>query len=132
MNDKTELATKKETEIKPVDKQSEPSIRPAVDIFEDESGITLHADMPGISKERLNVKVEGDTLMIEGDAEIPIPEGMEPLYADVRATHYQRSFSLSSEMDTEKVEASLNQGVLTLRIPKREEHKPRKIEVKVG
>ena len=132
MNDKTELATKKETEIKPVDKQPEASIRPAVDIFEDESGITLHADMPGISKERLKVKVEGDTLMIEGDAEIPMPEGMEPLYADIRATHYQRSFSLSSEMDTEKVEASLNQGVLTLRIPKREEHKPRKIEVKVG
>ncbi|WP_456373402.1 Hsp20/alpha crystallin family protein [Thiolapillus sp.] len=132
MTDKTELATKNETDIKPVAKQSEPSIRPAVDIFEDESGITLHADMPGISRDRLNVKVEGETLTIDGDAQIPVPEGMEPLYADVRATHYQRSFTLSSEMDTDKVEASLNHGVLTLRIPKREEHKPRKIEVKVG
>ncbi|WP_457668432.1 Hsp20/alpha crystallin family protein [Thiolapillus sp.] len=132
MNDKTEIANKADTEVQPAMKQAEPVMRPAVDIFEDESGITLHADMPGISKERLNVKVEGDTLTIEGDAEIPMPEGMEPLYADVRATHYQRSFTLSSEMDTEKVEASLKHGVLTLRIPKREEHKPRKIEVKVG
>jgi HSP20 family molecular chaperone IbpA len=132
MNDKTELATKRENEIKTVDKQAEPSIRPAVDIFEDESGITLHADMPGISRDRLSIKVEGDTLTIEGNAEIPMPESMEPLYADVRATHYLRSFTLSSEMDTDKVEASLNHGVLTLRIPKREEHKPRKIEVKVA
>jgi HSP20 family molecular chaperone IbpA len=132
MTEKTQLATKQETDIKSVSRQNEPSIRPAVDIFEDESGITLHADMPGISRDRLSVKVEGDTLTIEGDAEIPVPEGMEPLYADVRATHYQRSFTLSNEMDTDKVEASLNQGVLTLRIPKREEHKPRKIEVKVG
>ncbi|BAO44197.1 Hsp20/alpha crystallin family protein [Thiolapillus brandeum] len=132
MNDKTELATKQENEIKPVGTHPEASIRPAVDIFEDESGITLHADMPGISRDRLNVKVEGDTLTIEGDAEIPMPEGMEPLYADVQATHYQRSFTLSSEMDPDKVDASLTHGVLTLRIPKREEHKPRRIEVQVG
>ncbi|HID46375.1 MAG TPA: Hsp20/alpha crystallin family protein [Chromatiaceae bacterium] len=131
MNDKTELAKKTDTEVQPALKQAEPVMRPAVDIFEDESGITLHADMPGISKERLNVKVEGDTLTIEGDAEIPMAEGMEPLYADIRATHYRRSFTLGSEMDTEKVEANLKHGVLTLRIPKREEHKPRKIEVQV-
>ncbi len=131
MSDKTDIAKKADTEVQPALKQAEPVIRPDVDIFEDDGGITLYADMPGISKDRLNVKVEGDTLTIEGDAEIPMPEGMEPLYADVRATHYQRSFTLSSEMDTEKVEASLKHGVLTLHIPKREEHKPRKIEVQV-
>ena len=132
MTDKSEMVKKSDTEVQPAMKQAEPSIRPAVDIFEDEGGITLHADMPGISKDRLNVKVEGDVLTIEGDAEIPMPEGMQPLYADIRATHYQRSFTLGGEMDTEKVEASLKHGVLTLRIPKREEHKPKKIEVQLG
>ncbi|WP_456405278.1 Hsp20/alpha crystallin family protein [Thiolapillus sp.] len=132
MNDKTELAKKADANVQPAMKQTEAAIRPAVDIFEDESGITLLADMPGISKDRLNIKVEADVLTIEGDAEIPMPEGMEPLYADIRANHYQRSFTLSSEMDTEKIEANLKNGVLSLRIPKREEHKPRKIEVQVG
>ncbi len=132
MTERTELAKKTDSEIQPAMKKNEPVMRPAVDIFEDEGGITLHADMPGVSKDHLKVKVEGDTLSIEGDAEIPMPEGMEPLYADIRATRYQRSFTLGSEMDTEKVEASLKHGVLTLRIPKREEHKPKKIEVRVG
>jgi Molecular chaperone (small heat shock protein) len=134
MSDKTELTTTQATEVQPAAEQKrvEQIVRPEVDIFEDDSGITVHADMPGVSKERLTVKVEGDTLSIDGVAEIPMPERMEPLYAEVRATHYQRSFTLSPEMDVDKVEASLKNGVLTLRIPKREEHKPKKIEVKVG
>ncbi|HIE53964.1 MAG TPA: Hsp20/alpha crystallin family protein [Chromatiaceae bacterium] len=134
MSDKTELTTRESAEVQGSRDQAkvEQVMRPMVDIFEDESGITLHADMPGVSKERLNVKVEGDTLTIDGIAEISMPEGMEPLWADVRSTHYQRSFTLSPEMDVDKVEASLKHGVLTLRIPKREEHKPKKIEVKMG
>ena len=55
---------------------------------------------------------------------------MEPLYADVRATHFRRSFILSKEMDREAIEANLKDGVLTLRIPKRAELQPRKIEVR--
>lgn len=113
-------------------KETSRAIRPPVDVFEDATGITLQADMPGVSKEKLDVRVDSDSLTIEGDISILMPDGMDPLYADVRATHYQRSFTLGSEMDTEKVEASLKDGVLTLRIPKREEHKPRKIQVQVG
>jgi HSP20 family molecular chaperone IbpA len=134
MSDKTELTTTQEKSVQTAAEQQriEQVARPPVDIFEDESGITVHADMPGVSKERLDVKVEGDTLSIDGQVDIPMPENMEPLYAEVRTTRYQRSFTLSPEMDVEKVEANLKHGVLTLRIPKREEHKPKKIEVKVG
>jgi HSP20 family molecular chaperone IbpA len=110
--------------------EKERAIRPAVDIFEDAAGITLQADMPGVARERLDVQIDGDSLSIEGTAEIPMPEGMNALYADVRSTRYQRSFSLSSELDTDNVEANLKDGVLTLRIPKRAEHQPRKIEVR--
>jgi HSP20 family molecular chaperone IbpA len=113
-------------------KQQEQAILPAVDIFENESGITVQADMPGVSKDRLDVHIDSDTLVIEGLAEIPMPEGMDAIYADIRSKRYQRSFSLSRELDTERIEAGLKDGVLTLRIPKREEHRPRRIEVQTG
>jgi HSP20 family protein len=112
--------------------EQERALLPPVDIFENASGITVKADMPGVSRERLEVHIDNDTLSIEGRAETPMPEGMEALHADVRSTLYRRSFSLSSELDGEKIEAGLKDGVLTLRIPKREEHKPRRIEVQVG
>jgi HSP20 family molecular chaperone IbpA len=113
-------------------KETDRAIRPSVDIFEDKTGITVQADMPGVSKDRLDVHIDSDSLSIEGKADIRMPEGMEALYADVRSTRYQRSFSLSSELDGNKVEASLKDGVLTLRIPKREQYKPRKIGVRTG
>ena len=112
--------------------EQERALLPPVDIFENESGITVQADMPGVSRERLEVHIDNDTLSIEGRVEAPMPEGMEALYADVRSTLYRRNFSLSSELDGEKIEAGLKDGVLTLRIPKREEHKPRRIEVQIG
>jgi len=114
----------------PEAKGSERVIRPPVDIFEDATGITLQADMPGVPKDRLNVRMDRDTLSIGGDVNITMQEGMDALYADVRATRYQRSFSLSRELNMDKVEASLKDGVVTLRIPKREELQPRKIEVR--
>ncbi|MCP5418380.1 MAG: Hsp20/alpha crystallin family protein [Chromatiaceae bacterium] len=112
------------------ERSEERAIRMPVDIFEDETGITVLADMPGVSRERLDVQIDKDTLSISGKAEVPVPEGMEPLYADIRTTNYQRSFSLSSELDGSRTDATLKDGVLALRIPKREEHKARKIEVR--
>jgi HSP20 family protein len=109
-----------------------PALRPPVNIFEDAHGITLEADMPGVSRDRLILQVDRDTLLVEGDAKIEMPAGMQALYADVRATHYRRSFTLSGELEPEKIEASLKDGVLTVRIPKRAELRPRKIEVRAG
>jgi HSP20 family molecular chaperone IbpA len=112
-------------------RESEMVLRPPVDVFEDADGITLLADMPGVDKERLNLEVDKDSLSIEGDARIEMPEGMEALYADVRSTRYARSFALSSELDTNEIEASIKDGVLRVRIPKRAEVRPRKVEVRV-
>lgn len=105
-------------------------LRPPVDISEDDHGITLIADMPGVSSERLTLQASNDSLLIEGEARIDMPEGMEALYADVRSTRYRRQFQLSSELDTNDIEASLKAGVLHVRIPKRAEVRPRKIEVR--
>jgi HSP20 family molecular chaperone IbpA len=112
-------------------RETDAVLRPAVDIHETAEGITLLADMPGVSRERLNIEVDRDALTIAGDARIEMPEGMEPLYADVRATRYRRSFALSGELDTDAIRASLRDGVLSVHIPRRAEVRPRKIEVHV-
>lgn len=131
MNEKTDVTTRQSTEVEER-RESTRTLRPPVNIYEDADGITLEADMPGVSKDRLQVQVDRDQLLVEGDVHFPMPEGMEAIYADVRATRYSRSFSLSRELETANIEASLKDGVLRLRIPKPEEARPRKIEVRVG
>ncbi|APZ43823.1 Hsp20/alpha crystallin family protein [Acidihalobacter ferrooxydans] len=111
---------------------SERVLRPAVDIIEDATGITLKADLPGTSRDRLEIQVEGDTLTLSGEVSIDIPDGMEALYADVSTTRYRRSFTLSKELDLDNIGAELKNGELTLRLPKRAEVQPRRIEVSVG
>jgi HSP20 family molecular chaperone IbpA len=131
MTEKKDVTAKKSAEAqKQEQRQPEAVLRPLVDIFEDADGITVMADMPGVSKDRLNIEVERDTLIIEGDAKIDMPEGMEPLYADVRSTRYRRSFTLSNELATDAIDATLKDGVLNVRIPKRAEARPRRIEVR--
>lgn len=105
---------------------------PPVDVFEDESSITLTADMPGVSGERLNLQVDKNTLLIEGEVALDLPQDIEALYAEVRTTGYRRSFALSSELDTDKIQANLKDGVLTLKLPKKEKYQPRKIQVQTG
>jgi HSP20 family protein len=105
------------------------ALRPAVDIYEDGEKITLQADLPGVTKDRLNVRVENQSLIIEGQVQFELPEGAEASYADVRSSMYRRSFSLSGEFEMEKIEANLKDGVLTLRIPKRPELRARKIQI---
>jgi len=109
-----------------------PAVLPPVDIVESEVGITLLADMPGVSKERLGVRIDGDNLLIEGSAEVKVPENLQLLHSEVRNPHFRRSFTLSRELDTSKIEANLRDGVLRLHIPKAEEARPRRIEVNVS
>ena len=100
-----------------------------MDIYEEDAGITVKADLPGVSRDRLDVQLDGNTLTIEGEAEIDMPEGMEALYADVSATRFRRSFTLSNELEADKISAEMHDGELTLHLPKRAELQPRKIEI---
>lgn len=108
------------------------AVLPAVDVFEDAGGITLLADMPGVKRDGLELKLEGDALLIEGDVQPSTPEGLEAVYAEVRVPRYRRSFTLSRELDTARIEANLKDGVLTLRIPKLAHAQPRRIAVSAG
>ena len=107
-------------------------IRPPVDIWEDKDGITLCADMPGVAKERLELRVDGNSLIIEGQVQLELSGKAEALYADIRSSVYRRTFSLSGELESGKIEAILKDGVLTVHIPKRAELRPRKIEVRTA
>jgi HSP20 family protein len=106
------------------------TIRPPVDISETAEGIILQADMPGVAKEGLNLRVDGPNLVVEGTIGIVPQHQMSALYADVRSTLYRRSFVLGNELEAGSIDANLKDGVLTVRIPKRPEHRPRKIEVR--
>jgi HSP20 family molecular chaperone IbpA len=106
------------------------ALRPNVDVFENSEGITLWADMPGVSRERLSLHADGNTLLLEGNIEFPMGDDLEALHGEVRSTQYRCSFALSNELDTGRIDANLKDGVLTVRIPKRAELRPRRIEVR--
>ena len=111
---------------------SQPFVIPPVDVFEDESGITLLADLPGVARDRLGVRIDGENLVLEATASTVQPENMELIYGEAQYPSYRRQFTLSRELDASRIEASLKDGVLKLAIPKMEEAKPRRIDVRVG
>ena len=123
MADRNDVATTKSAGF------NERPVAPAVDIFEDAGGITLLADMPGVSKDRLDVKLDGDNLSIEGRVELEAPQEMRALWAEVSVPRFRRTFTLSRELDAARIEANLKDGVLTLRVPKQAHAQPRRIEV---
>jgi HSP20 family protein len=110
----------------------EAALLPPVDVIEDAAGISLYADLPGVAKDKLNVQVEADTLTIEGEVTLGTPPGMAASHVEVDVPRYRRVFTLSKELDSEKVSAEYRHGVLKLRIPKAEHAQPRKIEIKVA
>jgi HSP20 family protein len=103
-----------------------------VDVYEDEAGITVTADLPGVTSERLNLQVDNNTLSIEGEAVLDLPKEMQARYAEVRNPRYRRRFTLSSELDTAAIQANLKDGVLTLRLPRKVMYQPRKIPVQTA
>ncbi|WP_082536659.1 MULTISPECIES: Hsp20/alpha crystallin family protein [unclassified Roseateles] len=111
------------------DGESQRALTPRVDVSEDDTGITLLADLPGVTREQLELRVEADTLLIEGNVDAAAPGGLEAVYAEVRLPRYRRSFTLSRELDPSRIEAQLKDGVLKLRIPKQAHAQPRRIEV---
>jgi HSP20 family molecular chaperone IbpA len=108
------------------------ALMPPVDVIEDDTGITLYADMPGVPKDQVNLNVEGDVLSIEGNVSIAMPQAMQASYAEVDSSQYRRVFTLSKELDPGKISAEFAQGVLKLRIPKAEHAQPRRIEVRAS
>jgi HSP20 family molecular chaperone IbpA len=109
---------------------TEPALVPPVDVLENESGITVKADLPGVSKDNLTIRVDGETLTIEGQVNLGEAASLEAVYAEIRNAQYKRSFVLSRDLDTSRIDAAMKNGVLTLTVPKLEQAKPRRIPVR--
>jgi HSP20 family molecular chaperone IbpA len=105
-------------------------VTPFVDIFENQDEILLLADMPGVQTKDLNVRVDKDTLILEGKKTIASDGNL--IRCESAACTYTRSFSLPQTIDGAKIGASLDRGVLTVHLPKRESVKPRQIQVTAG
>lgn len=105
---------------------------PPVDVIEDSGGITLFADMPGVSKDKLNLQLETDSLTIEGEVALGTPQDMQSNYVELSMPRYRRTFTLSKELDGEQASAEFRNGVLKLRIPKAQHAQPRKIQINVA
>jgi HSP20 family protein len=104
--------------------------QPPVDIYETDNALILLADMPGVSKEDLEVRVDQDTLTIQGMAKDLVPG--EPVYREFELTGFFRQFEISDDIATDKINAELKYGVLSLTLPKAEKAREKKIEVKVS
>ncbi len=111
-------------------KASVSTLAPLADIYETKQGATLYVDLPGVSKESLDIDIDQHVLTIKGAINLDMPEKLEPTYMEVRSQQFERRFTLGEELDSSRIEANLNQGELKLFIPRSEKHKPRKIEVK--
>jgi HSP20 family protein len=131
MKPNQEVATQASTAVDTKPRERAIALIPVVDIFEDAHQITVQAEMPGVSRDTLNVQADRNELLIEGDMQIDMPTGMAALYADLQTTKYRRTFVLSGELETERIEATLKDGLLTVRVPKRVEFRTRKIKVSV-
>lgn len=103
-------------------------VSPEVNIFETAEGYVLEAEMPGVNKEGLDITLEGTEITIAGHRNVE-PLGGEALFVESRPADYRRVFELDPAIDTSKISARMDQGVLTLTLPKSERVKPRQIRV---
>ena len=102
---------------------------PEVDIREDNNGVEVVADMPGVDKSGVEVTVENGVLSIAAEAREEAPEGYTPARREFRVGRYRRDFTLSDQIDASAIKAHVADGVVTVSLPKRVEAKPHKIEV---
>jgi len=123
VRDKKELVTKEE--------KTAPGryYIPYADIYETDDALTVVMEMPGVEKNAVNVALENDVLRVDGQIDFSKYEGMEPVYTEYNVGHYTRSFTLSDKIDQEKISAQLDDGVLTLTLPKAKEAQPRRISI---
>ena len=102
---------------------------PNTDIYQEGRQLILLVDMPGVSENSIDVQLEKGILKINGCVKEPKLEGYRPIYQEYKYGDYERSFSLSNEIDSEKIEASINNGVLKLTLPIAEKQQARNIKV---
>ena len=118
-----------------VEKPQEPTMPmraflPTTDIFENDDALTVVLEMPGVDRDHINVSVENGVLTVEGRINFDNYKRMQPLYSEYNVGPFRRSFQISSRVDQARINAEMRDGVITLVLPKAEQTKPRRIEVR--
>jgi HSP20 family protein len=131
MAEKQELTVREKKELVAKEEKTVPGryYVPYADIYETDEALTVVMEMPGVEKSRLNVALENDVLKVDGQIDFTKYRDMEPVYAEYNVGHYARSFTLSNKIDQEKISAQLEDGVLTLTLPKAKQARPRRISI---
>lgn len=127
-----ELQVQKKRELESKEEATIPvrQFLPATDIYETENELMVILEMPGVEKGNVSINVEGSVLNVEGRLDLTKYQGLQPLYTEYNIGNYSRSFRLSSKIDQHKIAAEMKDGVLSLKMPKVGEAKPRTIQVK--
>lgn len=127
-----EIETREKREVEREQTRSGIVFRPDVDIVERPDAFLVCADLPGVDEQHVDVRLEKGVLSIRADLAIEPEAGWQPLYHEYRVGSYCREFALSDQIAVDQIQASMSDGVLDLRLPKAQGHRPRSIEVKAG
>jgi HSP20 family protein len=126
-----ELAVREKKELATKEEKTVPGrfYVPHTDVYETEDTLTVVMEMPGVDRKDVAVELKDDVLRVEGRIDSAKYEGMEPVYTEYNVGHWTRSFALSDRVDRERIGAQLEDGVLTLTLPKTAEARPRRIAI---
>ena len=126
-----ELEVQEKKELASKDEKTVPAryYVPLTDIYETAEALVVAMEMPGVEKKDIAVHVENDVLRVEARIDFSKDDGLELVYTEYNVGHYARSFTLGSAVDQDKIGAQLEDGVLTLTMPKAEAAKPRRIAI---
>lgn len=128
---KAELGTIEKKEVQVKQESTMPGKRyiPATDIVETDGELMLYMDMPGVEKDQIEVKLEKNVLVVDGQINSNPYSELKPLYTEYNIGHFTRRFELSNEIDQTRIGATIEEGVLKLTLPKVPEKQPRLIKV---
>ncbi|HVP97966.1 MAG TPA: Hsp20/alpha crystallin family protein [Roseiarcus sp.] len=126
-----EMAVREKKEVAAKEEKTIPGryFVPPADIYETDEALAVVLEMPGVEKKDIDVSLENDVLSVDGRIDFSKYRDMEPVYAEYNVGHYARSFSLSDRIDREKISANIEDGVLTLTLPKAKAAQPRRISI---
>ena len=109
----------------------DPFVRPA-DVIADDDGVTVHMDVPGIPRDRLDVELVNDIVTVRGERPYPYGDDASVKRVERGFGAFERTLRVTDGLDPDRIDAAMQDGVLTLRLPKPEARKPRRIEVQAG
>jgi HSP20 family protein len=131
MSGSQELAVREKQELANKEEKTVPGryFVPSTDIFEAEDALTVILEMPGVDKNNVTIALENDVLRVDGQIDFSKYQGMEPVYTEYIIGHYARGFTLSGKINRDGISAQLEDGVLTVILPKAKEAMLRKIAI---